>query len=176
MAEETGPNGAFFKGPRVPQKVQNKQRHDERKAEEQKEMDAVRKRDPGCRFPLCGCRRLRFVLDVSHQQHRGIGGNPAGDRTDTALMVLVCRPRHRGNFFSVDRGTVEWRALTDKGADGPISWHISYDEIRRLSGDHCPARDGDDWIEVARESEPGTLVPPEPWQHVILEALAEMTI
>ena len=51
-----------------------------RKQRETAEMRAVRRRDRKCRFPLCGCATFGLPLDCSHQQHRGIGGNPRGDR------------------------------------------------------------------------------------------------
>lgn len=119
-----------------------------RKSKEDAIMKKVRTRDRYCRFPLCGCKKFQLPLHVSHQRHRGMGGNPAGDRTTTASMVLVCSARHRDNVYSIDRGTIRWRQVFKyRGADGPILWEV---EIERR------------WIVVAIEKdlhayEPGVL-------------------
>lgn len=134
-----------------------------RKATEDATMKVVRGRDKYCRFPLCGCKRFGLRLEVSHQKHRGMGGNPAGDRTDTRTMVLVCSARHRENKYSLDRGTIRWRGITAAGADGPIVWEVEAPQ-------RGPYTSG--WKVVAIEKdihvyEPGVL-------DVALKALAEM--
>ncbi len=168
----------FFKGPRIPQKVQNKLRHDDRKAVESKLMEQARDRDGSCRFPLCGCRRHRFVLHVSHQKHRGMGGNPSFDRSDPALLMLLCAPRHRFNLFSVDKGNIEWRPLTDKGANGPVSWWADADCLRHYLGldQWAGLCDETRMVQIAREVSPGVLVEPTPLQRATLLALAEMQL
>lgn len=135
-----------------------------RKKAEDTEMAKVRKRDKYCRFPLCGCKKFGLTMHVAHQRHRGMGGNPAGDRTDTRTMVYVCSARHRENKYSIDRGTIRWRGITAAGANGPIMWEV---ESARQRGPYTSG-----WEVVAIEKdihiyEPGML-------DVALKALAEM--
>jgi hypothetical protein len=120
----------------------------------------VRKRDRfQCRFPMCGCRKLKLRLEVSHDQHKGMGGNPKGDRSVTKLMVLLCVHRHQHGQISRHAGTLEAQPLTQFGYDGPVAWKVKRGSI---------------WFEVARESAPGVLLPLAPRQLWVLEDLAEM--
>lgn len=120
------------------------------KTAEDKEKAKVRKRDSWCRFPLCGCHRFRLALHVSHQHHKGMGGNPAGDRSTADQMILVCSARHTENEFAIDRGTIRWRALTPAGANGLIAWDIDFAQYAKLER---PTR-GERWFEFAREVAP----------------------
>ena len=131
-------------------------------------MLSVRKRDRRCRFPLCGCSRFGLRLHVSHSRHRGLGGNPAGDRTTAETLVYICAARHRESAMALDRGTIRWRALTPRGANGPIAWDVDI-----LARDPCRAG-STRWIEVARESAPGLLEPLTAEQTRILTQMAEM--
>jgi hypothetical protein len=115
----------------------------------------VRKRDGRCRFPLCQCHKLRLPLEASHQKHKGMGGNPTGDRSTSAGMVLLCRPRHRGWFRSVDAGAIWWEALTPDGADGPIRWWGDPRELAYVAHLLPP---GVTEMLLATESEPGKCV------------------
>jgi hypothetical protein len=129
----------------------------DRKAQEDKEMAVVRRRDKRCRFPLCGCGKLKLTLQVSHKEHRGMGGNPAGDRTDRRTMVLVCIARHRGNSISLDRGTLKWEPVNaDLGANGPIEWYEA---------------SPDGWDLLAAERTPGVLREP---PYVLRERLLQL--
>ena len=92
-----------------------------RKLEERAAMQQVRERDVRCRFPLCA---RQEPLETSHQRHRGMGGNPALDRSTTALMVLVCHSHHQGPRYSLDAKTVRWVPMTSAGADGTIRWEV----------------------------------------------------
>ena len=47
-------------------------------------------------------------------KHRGMGGNPKGDRTKLPLLVTLCREHHR----RFDSGKLKITPLTDCGADG----------------------------------------------------------
>lgn len=140
-------------------------------------MQAVRQRDQHCRFPLCGCNQFRLRLEVSHQRHRGMAGNPRGDRSVPALMILVCAARHRENRIALDRGTLRWRALTDRGADGPIAWDIDMTRIfvptAFMIGDRL-ATPGDCWREVARETAPHRYSRLNGRQREVLASLATM--
>lgn len=133
---------------------------------------AVRKRDGACRFPLCGCYKHRYALHVSHQKHKGMGGNPAGDRSVAELMIRVCIKRHRESVYSIDRGGISWEALSADGANGPIRWLIDGDripdalrpvEIRGVTA-----------YELAREVKPYEYESLTPWQRGLLLTLATM--
>lgn len=106
-------------------KAERRARKTKRDAKERDAKKEVRRRDKHCRFPLCGCRKGRPALHVSHQVHKGMGGNPKADRSVPELMVLLCAARHRENRISVDQGTVRWEALTAEGANGPIRWLLA---------------------------------------------------
>lgn len=144
---------------------------------ENSEKQKVRDRDKVCRFPMCGCRTRGIALHVSHSKHRGMGGNPTGDRTQTPLMVLVCAARHRENRISIDRGTLQWRALTSAGADGPIAWDVRKDEVPKtlLRTGHNGI--GGDWIELYKETPDGpSLLQSTPAAINILKWLASMEV
>jgi hypothetical protein len=140
------------------------------KAIEDQHKAEVRRRDKRCRFPLCGCRKLALSLEVSHRRHKGMGGNPGGDRSLPDGLIYLCRARHQELKIAIDRGTLEWRPLTTDGANGPVSWHVDAEALH-LS----PALAVDGWIEVAREIRNGVCEPLSPFQRSILLMLAEMT-
>lgn len=149
--------GPHFKGSSTSPRVEKRQEKAETKAAEEKNKRKVRTRDKGCRFPLCGCRKLKIQPHVSHSQHKGMGGNPAGDRSAPELLIHLCACRHRENRISIDKGTLRWRELEKgKGSEGPIAWDIRTSEIpakfrgvwRKL-----------EWFEVWRETERGRGVP-----------------
>lgn len=136
-----------------------------RRAHEDKEKAKVRKRDRyACRFPLCGCRQLGLRLEVSHDEHKGMGGNPSGDRSTADKMILFCTHRHQHGNISRHHGTLRLVYLTKDGTNGPVAFELHGDAFGR-SGT---------WFEVARETRPGHLAPLEAWQQSILEHLADM--
>lgn len=138
----------------------------------------VRRRDRGCRFPLCGCRRLGLSasVEVSHSVHKGSGGDPTGERSDSRLMMNLCRERHRVNPFAIDKGTVGWRPVEKSlGADGPVVWLLDVALLRYYrEGGRRPARAR--LVEVARESTAGHLAPLTDDARVWLEHLATMEL
>jgi len=151
-----------------------------RKALELEQMQAVRARDQSCRFPLCGCRHLGTILAVCHLRHRGIGGNPAGDRTQRAGMILLCQTRHHDSIIALDRGTMSCEPLTDKGTDGPVRWTV--DLLRIL---HAARSLGQPlklvtqsqlgWFVVATEKAPHVLEPLTDRQQDVLTFLRAMS-
>lgn len=157
----------------------------QRKAGEIERMQAARARDVYCRFPVCGCRTgarpgVVSAAEVSHQKHRGMGGNPSGDRTVPALLVLICNWRHKLAKFSIDRGGIRWEPLTPAGADGPIRWLIDAEAMQGAAlseiGILLAIRPDDGgWVELARETAPHEYAPMTEAQTAILEWLAEMT-
>lgn len=113
----------------------------------------VRDRDVHCRFPLCGCGEwtrvpaMKRVLTVSHDFHKGMGGDPTGGVSIPALMVLLCKWRHQDGHVSRHRGTLRSKYLTPDQNDGPLAWevdlHAVYPGLYTKSGV---------WFEVARET------------------------
>ena len=131
-----------------------------RDAAERASKAKVRQRDVVCRFPLCRCLRTGRppTWEVSHSEHKGMGGDPTGDRSTPDKMVLLCSIRHRISRFSIDRCGIRWRPLTDAGADGPIAWDY------RLAGE--------EWYELAREAHAGELIEPDRAHRQLLQTLA----
>lgn len=163
----------FFKQPRSA-KVERHRRFLKRKGAEDAEKKRVRGRDRFCRFPLCGCRHAGLRTEVSHSRHKGMGGNPKGDRSSADLMVLVCSARHKENRVAIDRGTLTWEPLTDAGAFGPIAWSMRQDELPKDLQD-VPIG-ADPWIELARETAIGVYESLTPRQRTILKYLATMDL
>lgn len=147
----------------------------------------VRRRDKVCRFPLCGCRRIKLALvastEVSHSKHKGSGGNPAGDRSVPELMVLLCKHRHQDGRISVHKGTIDVDFQTSKKFNGPVTWRVDLDVAYKALGrpvvyankgyNKTPPL-GRKWLVVAKEKSVGQLDHIEEWQREILMKLAEM--
>lgn len=144
------------------------------KKDERDNKAGVRQRDKFCRFPLCGCRKLGLILkaigEVSHQRHKGMGGNPAGDRSQVAGMVLLCKHRHQDGRISIHKGTLRPVFLTPDQFNGLIAWEIDLSALGFRTQHELAL-----WREVARE----TAV--QQWaisssQRDTLQQLAEMTV
>jgi hypothetical protein len=151
----------FFKGPRrrtTKQRRASKARS--RKQVERDRMLTVRERDGQCRLFACGCREPRnrdlivdVTLEVSHQAHRGMGGNPALDRSETRTMVLLCHRRHQTGLVSRHAGTLRPVFLTPDGFDGPIAWEIQWAVLERLGLQRCViGRPRGEWVRVSEET------------------------
>ena len=165
-----------FKEVRPSGRVQRALRRIERDRDEESEKRKVRQRDRGCRFPLCGCRRLRLALEVSHNEHKGSGGNPDGSRSTAPLMMQMCRERHRTNPFSVHNRAIAWEPVSKRdGADGPVKWLVDRRLLRYyLEGGQRPAEAK--LVEVVREIAVGILGPMKDEDRALLEQLAEMRL
>lgn len=158
------PDGPNWKPSRTARKIHEKQVKADLLAKEMKAKKAVRQRDRHvCRFPLCGCRRLKLGLEVSHDNHKGMGGNPSGDRSTTEQMVLLCTHRHQFGAVSRHAGTLRAEPLTSAGYDGPVAWEVHVE-------------DWGGWVEVARERKPGDLEPLTRLQLGLLQNLASMEL
>lgn len=131
---------------------------------ERRNKEKVRSRDKGCRFPLCGCKKFRRQTHVSHATHKGMGGDPTGERSLQSGMVLLCPFRHTENRYSIDRGTLKWEALTDDGAKGPIAWFMATGFSDKP------------WLCLAHETAVQQLDKLTPRQRKELKRLAEMDI
>lgn len=151
-----------------------------RKTSQKHELDEkgkCRRRDRGCRFPRCGCRKLgltlKVFLEVSHDKHKGMGGNLAGDRSTSRDMATFCKHRHQGGRVSIHKRTLRGVHLErDLGYDGPVAWLV---DGRAIEG-FAAYRNSAGWIEVARERAVGVLEPLLPWQEELLDRLAEMEL
>jgi hypothetical protein len=135
---------------------------------------AAKKRDGHrCRFPLCGCAKLKLRIESSHDAHKGMGGNPAGDRSLTSGLMTLCVHRHQDGIISRHKGTLRAVYLTDRGSDGPVAWEIDGGAYLRSVVKHVS---GMGWMEVAREVAVQRLAPLTEQQRSILEDLAGMDI
>lgn len=138
---------------------------------ERDEKAKVRKRDLyRCRFPLCGCRDAKLRLEVSHQQHKGAGGDPTGDRSLAAGMILLCVHRHQDGAVSIHKGTLRVKPRTPHGTNGPCSFFIDA-SVDDSTGDRTPR-----WVEVARESKVQKIEPLTIKQHTLLLGLARLEL
>lgn len=166
----------FFKhdNPKPSARVQRALRRINIESAEDREKAEVRRRDKGCRFPLCGCRKLRLALEVSHNEHKGSGGNPDGSRSTAPLMMQLCRERHSTNVFSVHNRVVEWVPLYKKlGANGPVKWLVDLALLRYyIEGGRRPSTVR--LTVVAIEGSPGVLEVVS--ERAALESLAEMRL
>ena len=88
---------------------------------EQREMAAAKRRDRGCRWPGCTMvKKFRLALHACHSmQHRGMGGNPSGDRTRRDQLITFCA-WHHGLF---DRAFIDVQPRTGRGTDGPVDFY-----------------------------------------------------
>jgi hypothetical protein len=154
---------------------ERRDRLDEKNKEQTAKRDVRRRERYKCRIPLCGCAKLGLVLDarleVSHSKHKGMGGNPLGDRSVTELMVLLCSHRHQFGAISIHAGTLRVKFLTRDRFDGAVAWWIDANRLRSDYGAHPPK-----WRELARELSPAVWIPPNDWQRATLERLAEMEL
>lgn len=164
-----------WKPSRTARKIEERKTKLSRRRDEDNAKKEVRKRDKVCRFPLCGCKRLGLALHASHQTHKGMGGDPTGERSTTAGLILLCGHRHQFGRISRHAGTMKAMPHSSaQGCDGPVSWYVRRDEI---PDEAVPtALFGQEWVCVADEVSPGRLAQPLPWQLVILKRLAEMDV
>lgn len=167
--------GPHFKEPAGSPKVARALKRMDAKAKEDKEKGKVRKRDKRCRFPMCGCKKFHLRLDVSHKEHKGMGGNRTGDRSQPEKMIYVCSARHRENRFSIDRGTIEWRPLTIDGANGPVAWYADVD-TQGLGFAELGISTTDGWFLLATERSIGVYEPVSDLQLELLRRLSEMKL
>lgn len=82
---------------------------------------SVRLQGGVCRWPGCDCRRRGIKVDPAHWKvvgHRGIGGNPSGDRTRLDGIMALCRNRHE----DYDHSRIDFEPLSDKGTLGPCEF------------------------------------------------------
>jgi hypothetical protein len=167
--------GPMWKTPIAVTKKAKKQLRTGRRSKEKSNKDKARDRDNRrCRFPLCGCKGTGLALEVSHDKHKGSGGNPTGDRSKPELLITLCVHRHQTGRVSRHAQNIRTRYLTDRRNNGPVAWELRRDVLHSLGLAAGEARGM--WIEVARERAPQLLEELEPWQKTVLKALAEMRL
>jgi hypothetical protein len=118
------PGTPHFKKPVVLKAVRAK-KTTKRATRERQQKDVVRDRDGYCRFPLCGCRKLKLPLESAHLKHKGMGGNPKEDLSEPEKLITLCRARHRTLPISMHAGTLRIKPLTEAGTAGPCEFVVS---------------------------------------------------
>lgn len=175
--------GALVKPSRTASKIARHLGRQKRAKDERDNKAEVRRRDKHCRFPLCGCRKLGLRLEarqeVSHDTHKGMGGNPAGDRSAPERMIFLCLHRHQDGAISRHKGTLRTRYLTDRGNAGPVAWQVR--RVALFEPEVLAVVDAADlprgeWVEVAREVSRGQVGELAPWQRAVLDVLAQMNL
>lgn len=153
---------------------EKRERRRKRIAYERDNKAAVRRRDRGCRFPLCGCSELRLRDEVAHLEHKQMGGDPGLHRSGAPGMIRLCYHRHRLGRVSLHAGTLRVVALTMAGTDGPVAFQVDRDFVpEQWFG---PGGYVEPWVELARETAPGILAPLTEAQRAYLEQLAHMEL
>ena len=102
----------------------SKKRRAERVAHERGIMDQVKRLDRTCRYPHCEHMAKKPRLEVAHVRHRGMGGNPTGDRTTAAELITYCFIHHD----EYDHGTMYHEPLTPRGTRGPCAFYRIHQE------------------------------------------------
>lgn len=146
---------------------------------EKDEKAKVRRLDKTCRFPLCGCRALGLRLEVSHQEHKGMGGNPSGDRSTADQMILLCVHRHQDGLISRHKGTLRVVALDEqKGMRGPVGFDVDVSALPEAlrPADLPPGHLEPTWRRLATENRQGGASTGTAWQAYVLLELRKMDL
>lgn len=98
-----------------------KQRRAELVSHEAREKAKVRKRDRGCRWPGCDCRKLKLRTEVAHLDAKGIGGDH-GVRTTADQMIELCFIKHQG-VPSLHSGDLKIEPLSAAGTNGCCAFY-----------------------------------------------------
>lgn len=102
--------------------LESRQRSADRRAAEQKAMQAALKRDERkCRWPRCEYAAKKLPIDAAHVfVHRGMGGDKSGTRTSRELIAALCRVHHS----LLDLGDLRIDALDPNvGTDGLLAFY-----------------------------------------------------
>ena len=85
-----------------------------------------------CRYPRCVYRGL--VVDPAHLhgQHRGMGGNPKGDKTRLETVFALCRQHHEE--YDHERGFTVVPIQPRLGTRGLMTFTRERDGVRVLIG------------------------------------------
>lgn len=100
--------------------LDHRDKTDKEKAHEKKLMIACLRLDEHkCRIPRCEYASRKLPIDPCHKVHRGMGGNPKGDRTTLPTLIALCRCHHD----DYDHGRVEIDELTPQGFRGRCDYY-----------------------------------------------------
>jgi hypothetical protein len=103
-----------------------------RKLHERKVMDEARRRDQqmraGCAWPHCEYRPKRLRIEVAHERHRGMGGDPSGERTTRDTLLSYCVIHHR--LYDLDE--IDHEPITDQGTDGLLAFYRRHRTTGRM--------------------------------------------
>ncbi len=100
--------------------LERRQRRADLVAHEQREMQAALQRDGRkCRVPRCEYAPRKLPIDPCHLKHRGMGGDPSGERTERKTVISLCRVHH-GQY---DNGGLAIEPLTADVFDGPAAFY-----------------------------------------------------
>ena len=161
---------AFLKPAKGSAKLARAKKAKEKAQDERREKARVRRRDRVCRFPMCSCANHGFVLEASHDVHKGMGSKDGVSLS--SMMGLICNWRHRLGKVSRDRGTLRVVHLTPAGWDGPVAWEVDGATVARSTNIGLPSG----WFPLAREARPGHLEPLTELQRAVLWTLSEMRL
>jgi hypothetical protein len=94
-----------------------------RKLAEDKTMAQAKRRDGNkCRWPRCVYKEL--VIECAHLDHRKMGGNPAGDKTQRHKLIALC-VRHHDQFDGRALPDIAIEPVNAKdGTDGPCAYYV----------------------------------------------------
>lgn len=123
-----------------------RERHERRTAtrkHERDEMAAAKRRDHGkCRWPGCDSATVGLRIDACHKRasHRGMGGNPAGDKTERSRIITLCQLHHR----QYDTFEIGIDPLTAHEFSGPCAFyrgeqHIASEKVIGVSSTRSQA-------------------------------------
>jgi len=119
------------KPPRGEVWLEGRQRRADRKAREDREMAAAKRRDGNvCRWPRCEVMRKEPRIEAAHVfEHRKMGGDrtETSERTRRNQLMGLCVVHHG----RVDRQGWEVEAETANGTDGPCSFYRPNPETGR---------------------------------------------
>ncbi len=119
--------GALAKPLKGDYRLEQRKAQRQRKATEADIMAEAKKRDHGkCRFPRCTFTDLR--VESAHLVHRGMGGNPALDRTERRKLIALCLRHHQ----MLDR--LRWIRIEPVDADLGTDGCCAFYEINPTNG------------------------------------------
>lgn len=100
-----------------------------------------------CRFPLCRCSKIGYRLESAHGFHKGMGGDPAGNRSEVDNLITFCIHRHQFGSISLHKGTLRVVPLTARGFSGACEFVV---DVSAMTGAVEAT-----WMAVGRESAVG---------------------
>lgn len=109
--------------PRGEYDLERKGKKRSRKVAEEKTMAEAKRRDGNkCRWPRCEFKTLHVAC--AHLEHRKMGGNPLGDKTERHKLIALCI-RHHDQFDGRTLPKIDIVPVNaQQGTDGPCSYFV----------------------------------------------------